>query len=265
MTDLPLNIIGTWRRVLKDGWISFEDMMPNPLIGHKGDTTIVNAARTSYLGESKGDEKDKALLFYLMQNKHTTPFEMVEFRFRVYLPLFTLSQWVRHRTWSYNVQSFRYSKPEIDFYHPEEWREQDVVDKQSSKGKISVDDQEAICRSFWEDEWDDARYHIKGGFGTLQSHMEELGVAIYNKLVESGVAREQARFFIPQNVFTTMVAKVDAYNLMHFLKLRMHPHAQWEIRQYALTIYRECFKPLLPWTAEAFEKFMLDDETKKGL
>ena len=258
MTKPPLDAIGKVVYVLDVGWIEFTDMMPNPILGRSGDMAIVNAARTSRLRESKGEEADKNLLFYLMTNRHTTPFGMVEFKFRVYLHLFVRDQWVRHRTWSYNIQSLRYSKPKMDFYHPEDWRLQNTVNKQGSDGIVDDKMQEAIVERLWVNTLIDARTYIGSDLGALQSHFEGSGETFYNALIEAGVTREQARMFIPVNTYTTMVAKVDAHNLMRFLKLRLHPHAQWEIRQYAEAIYQHCFKPLLPWTAEAFEKFMLE-------
>ena len=82
--------------------------------------------------------------------------------------------------------------------------------------------------------------------------------ALYQAALRRGVARELARVFLPAfALYYTWVAKTDAHNLMHFLDLRMEPHAQQEIRAYASTIYREFFRPALPWTAEAFERFVL--------
>jgi thymidylate synthase (FAD) len=82
--------------------------------------------------------------------------------------------------------------------------------------------------------------------------------ALYQAALRRGVARELARVFLPAfALYYTWVTKTDAHNLMHFLDLRMGPHAQQEIRAYASTIYREFFRPALPWTAEAFERFVL--------
>ncbi len=99
--------INTRVPVLDKGWIELVDLMPHPQGGVSPDLAIVNAARTSFLGESKGEVADKKLLFYLMKHHHTTPFEMVEFKFRIYAPLITYWQWVRHRTWSFNSSSGR--------------------------------------------------------------------------------------------------------------------------------------------------------------
>ncbi|HEC24354.1 MAG TPA: thymidylate synthase (FAD), partial [Chloroflexi bacterium] len=98
-------------------------MLPHPSTGHSPDISIVNAARVSFLGHSKGDEQDKRLLFYLLKHRHTTPFEQVEFKFRVRAPVIVWWQWVRHRTWSYNLQSGRYTPfQEDEFYIPSLWR-----------------------------------------------------------------------------------------------------------------------------------------------
>lgn len=228
-------VLGQRVPVLDKGWVELQDLMGD-------DLAIVNAARVSFLGESKGGEKDKKLLFYLMQHRHTTPFEQVEFKFRVRAPLITWWQWVRHRTWSFNAQSGRYTEfEEGDFYVPEVWRRQSASNKQGSDGTL--------------DGW-------SGSFLTaeLLAHYER-SYGLYEKALAAGVAREQARLFLPGfSVYYTWVCKVDGLNLMKFLELRMDIHAQEEIRVYAQAIYDHIFKPALPWTAEAFERFVL----KKG-
>ena len=107
-------------QVLDRGFVELQDMMGD-------DLAIVNAARVSYLGESKGAEQDKKLLFYLMEHKHTSPFEQVKFRFMVKMPIFVMRQWARHRTWQYlslNEQSRRYTSDDIEYYFPTVWRKQ---------------------------------------------------------------------------------------------------------------------------------------------
>lgn len=119
MTNKVNEIIGKRIDVLDKGWIELVDLMPHPNAEVSGDLAIVNAARVSFLGESKGNERDKKLLFYLLRNHHTSPFEMVEFKFRVRAPLITWWQWARHRTWNFNAQSGRYTPfEENDFYVP---------------------------------------------------------------------------------------------------------------------------------------------------
>ena len=175
-----------------------------------------------------------------MQHRHTTPFEMVEFKFRVRAPLITWWQWVRHRTFSINSQSGRYTSfGESDFYvvEADAWRLQSSDNKQASEGLL-----------------EDGQWLTEA----LMRHYDE-SFRLYEQALAAGVAREQARVFLPGfGVYYTWVVKVDAHNLMHFLKLRMAPEAQHEIRVYAQAIYDHFFKPALPWTAEAFEKFQLN-------
>ncbi len=226
------DLIGKRVSVLDKGWIELQDMMGD-------DLAIVNAARVSFLGESKGPEQDKRLLFYLLRHRHTSPFEQVEFKFRVRAPVLVWWQWARHRMWHYNAQSGRYTPfQENDYYAPLFWRRQAVDNKQGSEGEI--------------DPADAARLSEK-----LLAHYEQ-AFALYQEALAAGVAKEQARLFLPGfSLYYTWVAKTDAHNLMHFLSLRMAGDAQWEIRQYAQAIYQHFFKPALPWTAEAFEQYVL--------
>jgi thymidylate synthase (FAD) len=233
------SLIGRRIEVLDKGWIELIDLMPHPAAEVSGDMAIVNAARVSFMGESKGPERDKKLLFYLLKHRHTTPFEMVEFKMRVHAPLVTWWQWVRHRTQSFNAQSGRYTPfQEDDFYAPTEWRLQSRDNKQASEGALSGEEGAVLSEA-------------------LMAHYAE-GFRLYEAALKQGVAREMARLFLPGfAVYYTWVVKVDAHNLMHFLQLRMASDAQYEIRVYAQAIYEHFFKPALPWTAEAFEAFIL--------
>jgi thymidylate synthase (FAD) len=232
-------MIGKRISVLDSGWIELVDIMPHPESDIPGDLAIVNAARVSFLGESKGNEQDKKLLFYLLRNHHTSPFEMVEFKFRVRAPLVTWWQWARHRTWNFNAQSGRYTPfEENDFYLPDVWRMQAKDNKQASDGQVT----DAV-NDYLSDE--------------LARHYDD-SFALYTEALEAGVSKEMARLFLPAfGVYYTWVVKVDAHNLMHFLRLRMASDAQHEIRVYADAIYQHFFKPALPWTAEAFELYRL--------
>ena len=239
MTNKVNEIIGKRIDVLDKGWIELVDLMPHPNAEVSGDLAIVNAARVSFLGESKGNERDKKLLFYLLRNHHTSPFEMVEFKFRVRAPLITWWQWARHRTWNFNAQSGRYTPfEENDFYVPNIWRKQSKDNKQASEGQVTGEENSELT--------DDLIKHYEEGF------------RLYEKALQTGVSREMARLYLPGfSVYYTWVAKIDAHNLMHFLRLRMASDAQYEIRVYADAIYEYFFKPALPWTAEAFEEYKL--------
>jgi thymidylate synthase (FAD) len=213
--------------------------MPHPASDVSGDLAIVNAARVSFLGESKGPDRDKKLLFYLLRRRHTSPFEMVEFKFRVRAPLVTWWQWVRHRTWNMNAQSGRYTPfQESDFYVPDVWRRQSKDNKQASEGALAAPENDELTRQ-------------------LLDHYDE-GFRLYSQALEQGVSKEMARLFLPGfSVYYTWVTKIDAHNLMHFLRLRMARDAQFEIRVYAEAINEHFFKQALPWTAEAFERYVL--------
>ncbi|MFO7320189.1 MAG: FAD-dependent thymidylate synthase [Chloroflexota bacterium] len=244
---MPENLIGKRVDVLDKGYVELQDLMPHPASGISGDSAIVSAARVSFLGESKGPEKDKKLLFYLMRNHHTSPFEMVEFKLRVRAPLLTWWQWTRHRTFHYqsaNAQSGRYTPfDENDFYVPSEWRRQSSSNKQASEGTLEPD----VSRELTD---------------KLIAFYEK-GYALYEEALAAGVAKEMARLFLPGfSVYYTWVVKTDAHNLMNFLRLRMASDAQYEIRVYAQAIFEHFFKPALPWTAEAFEMYVLNNPSQ---
>ncbi len=224
--------------ILGDGksWVELQDILPHPSTGVAPDLAVVNGARVSFLGETKGGMADKKLLFYLLEHGHTTPFEQVELKFRVRAPVVVWWQWVRHRTWHFNFQSGRYMPFEReDFYIPAEWRLQSASNKQGSEGVFPA--------------YASAEYSEK--LGKLVDHTFD----VYEAMLEAGAAKEQARLFLPAWCsYYIAICKVDAWNLMHFLSLRAAPDAQWEIRQYAEAVLR-IFKAQMPWSAEAFELY----------
>lgn len=193
------------------------------LIDHLGnDKTIVNAARISYLSQdNSGEQQDTKLIQYLIAHNHTSPLEQVEFQFLVKCPLFVARQWMRHRTWSYNEMSRRYTNKEIEFYYPRILTNNNTLLQESD-----------VCI-------DIMRTHCK------------LSLGVYEYLLESGVSKEQARMILPQNIYTTFYAKTDLHNLFHFLELRNTEHAQMEIRIYAEAI-EELIKPFIPITYDAW-------------
>ena len=204
------------------GWIG--------LVDHLGtETSIVNAARVSFgKMRTEMDERDGKLIRYLIANHHSSPLEHVVFTFLVHCPLFVRSQWHRHRTWSYNEISRRYTQEDITFYVPDELREQAESDRQASVEAKNID--QAACREM-------IRKQNQQAFET------------YEKLLAAGVCREQARGVLPQNMMTTFWGTVDLNNLIKFLQLRESPHAQMEIRVYADAI-KQMIKPLFPQVAE---------------
>ncbi len=207
------------------GWVGLIDMLGSEI-------TIANAARVSF-GKLKKEmeEKDIVLLNYLIENRHTSPLEHVVFTFSVHCPLFVRGQWHRHRTWSYNEISRRYTEIDMEFYTPSKLRIQAESNRQASIADESFDDaelREAIDR-----------------------HNQD-SLKLYENLLEQGVCREQARGVLPQNMMVTFWGTVDLNNLLHFLELRDSDHAQWEIREYALAI-KKLIKPYIPNVAKYFE------------
>lgn len=212
--------------VLDKGWVELQDMMGD-------DLAIVNAARVSFLGESKGDEADARLLHYLMKHRHTSPFEQVVFKFRICAPLVVWLHLMRHRTASMNMESLRYTEAKAEeFYVPKVWRRQAKSNKQASEGQLSEGECEVWSARFL--------YHVKTGYG------------LYKHALECGIAREQARVFLPGfAVYYTAIWTMDAHNLMGFLRQRDTPEAQFETREYAKAIHA-IFKDKLPITEEAY-------------
>lgn len=260
-------LIGKSVDVLDQGFIQLVDLMPHPSTGVAPDLAIVNAARVSFLGDSKGYEKDKKLIDYLVKNHHTTPLEMVEFKFRVKAPVVTWWQWARHRTWNFNAQSGRYTPFDEDGFHvpdPNAWRKQSKNDKQGSSESIfNAEDTLVVLESL-----SDLTFNIMNAnysenisdLSDLLTQYTHIGYTIYQALLDEGAAKEQARLFLPGwGSYYTWIAKVDLHNLLHFLKLRMNSHAQYEIRVYAEAIYEHFVKPIAPVTAAAFEKYVLED------
>ena len=206
------------------GWVG--------LIDHLGtESTIVNAARVSF-GKIKTemDDRDKALLAYLIDNRHTSPLEHMVFTFSVHCPLFIRGQWHRHRTGSYNEISRRYTEIDLEFYTPVKLRKQAESNRQASYLDESFDD-EAL------------REEIR------QQNVKSL--ELYNHLLDKGVCREQARGVLPQNMMVTFWGTVDLSNLLHFLALRDSDHAQSEIKEYAVAI-KKLIKPIIPNVAAYF-------------
>jgi thymidylate synthase (FAD) len=214
-------------KVLDHGFVRLVDYMGS-------DAAIVQAARVSYGEGTKKVSEDRALIRYLMRRRHTSPFEMGEFKFHVKLPIFVARQWIRHRTANVNEYSGRYSVMKEEFYIPEEKdiRFQSTVNKQ---GRAEEDVPDELKRRFID--------FLKR---THAASYEE-----YERLIEAGLARELARIGLPLSLYTEWYWKIDLHNLFHFLRLRMDPHAQQEIRQYA-NIMADMVKIVCPMAYEAF-------------
>lgn len=214
-------------KVLDHGFVRLVDYMGS-------DAAIVQAARVSYGEGTKKVSEDRALIRYLMRRRHTSPFEMVEFKFHVKLPIFVARQWIRHRTANVNEYSGRYSVMKEEFYIPEakDIRFQSTVNKQS-RSEEEVPDE------------------LKQRFIEFLQKTHAASYEEYQRLIDEGLARELARIGLPLSLYTEWYWKIDLHNLFHFLRLRLDPHAQLEIRQYA-HVMADMVKVVCPLAYEAF-------------
>jgi len=218
-----------WKKfqVLDDGFACLVDVMGD-------DQSVVQAARVSYGEGTRKVSDDRGLIRYLLRHRHTTPFEMAEIKLLVRVPMDTWRQWIRHRTANVNEYSTRYSLA-IDSAQataPEQWRGQAANNRQGSAGMLPRELGEQLTAE--------------------ETQLQADARRIYEKRIELGVAREQARKDLPLATYTEAYWKVDLHNLLHFLALRMDSHAQWEIQEYSRTIGEQIIKPLFPLVWEAF-------------
>jgi thymidylate synthase (FAD) len=206
------------------------------------DSAIVQAARVSYGAGTKTPSEDRSLIRYLMRHWHTTPFEMVEFKFRIKCPIFVARQHFRHRTASINELSARYSVMPDEYWIPKEFRGQSAVNKQASEGTIDDSSMSMYCT------------YVEACENSFRT---------YHKLLESGVSREIARCVLPLSTMTEFYWKINLHNLLHYLRLRLDSTAQQEIRELAQLIFKQV-RLKCPTVAEAFEDFRLDSMTLTG-
>ena len=218
-------------KVLDHGFIRLVDYMPREDL----DSSIVQAARVSYGDGTTTTRGDKGLIRYLLRHWHTTPFEMVEFKFHIKMPIYIARQHMRHRTASINEMSARYSVVPKEYYEPETLRGQSQVNHQGSEGVVDVD---------------------TGLTDRVSDHLSDV-FNTYEDMLEQGCCREQSRGILPQSTYTEFYWKINLHNLMHYLHLRMDSHAQKEIQEYACAIFR-LIEPLVPITMEAFKDFRVN-------
>jgi thymidylate synthase (FAD) len=219
--------------ILDAGYVRLADHMGS-------DLSVVRAARVSYDAEWRTGEdagKDKKLINYLWKNAHTSPFESVSFTFEVKAPIFVLRQWHRHRTWSYNEVSARYSELGAEYYTPT----MESIGKQSGSNKQMRDMVELSSEEIATKVEEIAFY---------QQHCSD-AFSKYHSLIEVGWPRELARMVLPMSTYSHMFATVNMLNLFKFLKLRLHEHAQYEIRVYAEAML-QLITPIVPVCVEAF-------------
>lgn len=226
-------------KVLDRGYVRLVDHMGN-------DLSIVRSARVSYnadwrTGEDEG--KDEKLIHYLVKNRHTSPLESVQFTFEVKAPIFVFRQWHRHRTQSYNEVSARYTELPEEFYIPavEHIGEQSSSNKQM-RNIVELSKEERSKRL--------------AEISIYKMHCEQ-SFEKYHFLLSRGWPRELARMCLPLSTYSKMFASVNLHNLFHFLSLRLHEHAQYEIRVYAEAIL-QLIKPIVPVTVKTWKELIYE-------
>jgi thymidylate synthase (FAD) len=232
MQDNVRDLLGKEIPCLDKGFVRLIDFMGD-------DDAIVQAARVSYGAGTKRVTEDRGLIRYLLRHLHTTPFEMVEFKFHIKLPIFVARQWIRHRTANVNEYSGRYSEMKDEFYVPslEQIRPQSTTNKQGRSEHTLPPDVAAQIATRME--------------ATQRGLYDE-----YQSLLGEDLARELARINLPVSNYTEWYWKIDLHNLFHFLRLRIDPHAQYEIRVYGEAM-AELVKQVVPIAWEAFEDYIL--------
>ena len=227
MSDLPNDAI----QCLDKGFVRLVDSMG-------GDDAIVQSARVSYGKGTSKVSQDRGLIRYLMRHRHTTPFEMVEFKFHCKMPIFVARQWVRHRTANINEYSLRYSEARDEFYFPDpnNIEFQSSLNKQGRMGEVDEQLKKKVQAYFKE--------------------ISDRSFEIYCELNEAGVARELARAILPVNLYTEWYWKNDLHNLLHFIGLRSDGHAQYEIRVFSDAM-ASFVKKVAPFAWEAYQDYVV--------
>jgi thymidylate synthase (FAD) len=200
----------------------------------------VQAARISYGSGTKLVHEDRGLIRYLMRHRHTTPFEMCEIKLHVRVPMDSWRQWIRHRTANVNEYSTRYSEA-IDAAQTtaaNAWRLQSSANRQGSGGIADEETGRALS--------------------ARERALQDAAREEYKERLRLGIAREQARKELPLSTYTEAYWKIDLHNLLHFLSLRLDPHAQAEIRAYAATIGESIVSKWCPLAWEAFIDYRLE-------
>lgn len=224
--------------ILDKGFVRVIDYMGN-------DSSITQAARVSYGAGTKTVSDDAGLINRLMRDKHSSPFEMNEIKLHIKMPLFVARQWIRHRTASLNEYSARYSIVKDEFYIPS----MDRIQKQSKTNKQGSEENSELSMA------------QKIDIITSMEDVADWSMQYYKRDTEDyDVARELARINMPLSNYTEMYWKIDLHNLLHFLRLRIDSHAQYEIRVYADKI-ADIVKLWCPIVWAAFEEYQLYSTT----
>ena len=232
-------ILGGYFPVLDHGFVALVDYMGT-------DDSVERAARVSYGYGTRKVSRTRGLVRYLRRHLHTTPSEMVEFKFHCAMPMFVARQWIRHRTASVNEYSGRYSLMPLLFYSPgaDQFSLQSATSNQGrAPGSVSPEFYREAMRR-----WDDVRARAADDYGWL---------------VGENVARELARIDLPLSTYTQWYWKIDLHNLLHFLTLRVDDHAQWEIQEYG-RVMAGMVKRVAPLSYEAWVDYQVMGDKLSG-
>ena len=224
--------------VLDKGYIEVVDTLGD-------DLTPVNAARVSFGGRSdKFTEKDKRLSKFLIKHKHFSPFRHQHIQIIIKAPELVMRQWYKHvvgiettsssvtKDHAWNEISGRYI-PVQEYYYPEVWRKQSDDNKQASEGELDDLQQKRMALVY-------------------KTFMNQVEMA-YETMVNSGMAKEQARIVLPLSQYTLVYWTASFQSVMNFIELRDEPTAQWEIQQYA-KVLKEIMLETFPETTKLWSE-----------
>jgi thymidylate synthase (FAD) len=211
------------------------------------DLTVVNSARVSFgVSKSELDGRDRKLINYLIRHRHTSTLEHNSVTFKFVVPLYVRSQHHRHRTWSYNEISRRYTDKDLRFYEPNKFRTQHKSNRQASNAEELINPTMSDIGSSL------VPHNIHVASSAIREHHLR-SLTLFNNLIEKGVCREQARGVLPQNLYTEYYGTVNLNNLLKFVDLRTHEGAQWEIQRAAEAVL-EIATDLWPITVDSYRK-----------
>lgn len=225
---------------------AFVEDVTNKFVLHKDDNPLNNRIENLYIGTPKDNADDirsngnsqvlcpsfvKVKGIFYIGKQDTYDIEVSGNNHN-----FLANNIVTHN--SYNEISRRYTAEEIDFYIPAYFRKQAESNRQASTD-------EKIFTIEWQNYTSNAENLLKYVTNSAEN--------LYKTLLDNGVAREQARMVLPQNMNTMFYAKTDLHNLLHFIDLRDSEHSQYEIRVYAQAMLK-LITPIVPWTIEAWSK-----------
>ena len=236
--DISVDLADKVKTIGNSGFVRLVDCMPRVIPSNCShlmcDHAIVQAARVSFNEGIKTPGQDIKLIDFLIKHKHTSPFEMVKFKFHIKAPIFVQRQWIRHRTANVNEISGRYSVLNPEFYVPDKIYDQGKLNKQMSGNEIKCGHTKQLYNEY-----------INNSYKQYNA---------YKMLVDRGVSKEMARIGLPLNMYTEFYWCIDLHNLMNFIKLRSAINAQHEIKEYSDAM-KELISDLCPNTIESFNKY----------